>query len=78
MYKHLSSLHGFADFVSTLPTEINQFTRGQVRGRLALKSAENVFPEGSLIFLWCFVSEECVCVLQGLGILEIRAMGTRL
>lgn len=61
MYKHLSSLHGFADFVSTFPTEINQFTRGQVRGRLALKSAENVFPEGSLIFLWCFVSEVCVC-----------------
>lgn len=38
-----------------LPTEINQFTRGQVRGHLALKSAENVFPEGSLVFLWCFV-----------------------
>lgn len=78
MYKHFSSLHGSADFVSTLPTEINQFTRGQVRGHLALKSAENVFPEGSLIFLWCFVSEVCVCVLQGLGILEIRAMGMRL
>lgn len=62
MYKHLSSLHGSAGFVSTLPSEINQFTRGQVRGHAALKSAENVFPEGSLIFLWCFVSEVCVCV----------------
>lgn len=44
---------------------------------MALKTAENVFPEGSLIFLWCFVFQS-VCVLQGLGILEVREIETRL
>lgn len=44
------------------PLKLISLQGGKVRGHLALKSAENVFPEGSLIFLWCFVSEVCVCV----------------
>lgn len=45
--------------------------RGQARGHLALKSAQSVFPEGSLIFLWCFVFYS-VSVSQGLGVWKLE------
>lgn len=79
MRKHFSSLHGSTDFVSTLPTEINQFTRGQTEGTFGFEECRECIPRGifDLFMVFCFWSV-CVCVLQGLGILEIRVMGTRL